>query len=80
MTYKTTANQTKPGYNQAWFFIGFQRGAGRFYLNPTLAGHPARTEVSFWLATDNGPLQVFLARKSPWRLFLPIRFPALSIF
>ncbi len=45
----------KPG------FIDFQRGAGRFYLNPTLAGHPQGTEVSFWLATDNGPLQVFLA-------------------
>ncbi len=38
-----------------------QRGAGRFYLNPTLAGHPQGTEVSFWLATDNGPLQVTLA-------------------
>ncbi len=41
--------------------MDFQRGAGRFYLNPTLAGHSQGTEVSFWLATDNGPLQVTLA-------------------
>lgn len=36
----------KPG-----FLLDFQRGAGRFYLNPTLAGHPAR-DRSFFLAGD----------------------------
>ena len=36
----------KPG-----FLLDFQRGAGRFYLNPTLAGHPAR-DRSFLLAGD----------------------------
>lgn len=36
----------KPG-----FLLDFQRGAGRFYLNPTLAGHPARNR-SFLLVSD----------------------------
>lgn len=31
--------------------MDFQRGAGRFYLNPTLAGHPAR-DRSLLLAGD----------------------------
>jgi hypothetical protein len=30
------------------------------FTDPTLAGYPQGTEVEFWLATDNGPLQVTL--------------------
>ncbi len=41
--------------------MDFQRGAGRFYLNPTLAGHPARDRSLLLAAMDNGPLQVTLA-------------------
>ncbi|XNM72412.1 hypothetical protein ACLK11_00340 [Escherichia coli] len=51
-----------------------------FILTRTLAGHPARTEVSFWLATDNGPLQVTLAPQESVAFIPAIRFPALSIF
>ncbi len=42
--------------------MDFQRGAGRvFILTRHWRDTPQGTEVSFWLATDNGPLQVFLA-------------------
>ena len=43
------------------FLMDTQRGAGRLYFNPALADTPQGTEVSFWLATDDGPLQVTLA-------------------
>ncbi len=53
----------KPGYNQAWFFIGENTrdpATSRFFTHPSLAGHPQGSELSFWLATDDGPLQVTL--------------------
>lgn len=32
----------------------------RFFIDPSLAGYPQGTELTFWLATDDGPLQVTL--------------------
>jgi len=42
--YKTPASIMKPGYNQAWFFIGENTrdpATSRFSTHPSLAGHPA---------------------------------------
>lgn len=53
----------KPGYNQAWFFIGENTrdpATSRIFTHPSLADTPQGTELSFWLATDDGPLQVTL--------------------
>jgi hypothetical protein len=53
----------KPGYNQAWFFIGENTrdpATSRFLLTRHWRDTPQGTELSFWLATDDGPLQVTL--------------------
>ncbi|VDZ80933.1 DNA polymerase II [Salmonella bongori] len=41
--------------------MGKQRGAGRLYFNPHWRDTPQGTEVSFWLATDRGPVQATLS-------------------
>ncbi len=53
----------KPGYNQARFLsarIPVTQPRAGFLLTRHWRDTPQGTELSFWLATDDGPLQVTL--------------------